>query len=43
LYQEGQFTFDRLVTFYDFGEINDAIAAVKRGENIKPVLRIPVP
>jgi len=40
LYQGGQFPFDRLVKFYDFSEINRAIADAKRGDTIKPVLRI---
>ena len=40
LYQAGQFPFDRLIKFYDFGEINRAIADASRGDTIKPVLRI---
>jgi aryl-alcohol dehydrogenase len=40
LYQAGRFPFDRLVKFYDFSEINRAIADAKRGDTIKPVLRI---
>jgi aryl-alcohol dehydrogenase len=40
LYQAGQFPFDRLLKFYDFGNINQAIADAKRGNTIKPVLRI---
>ena len=40
LYRAGEFPFDRLVTFYDFTEINKAIADAKRGDTIKPVLRI---
>ena len=40
LYEAGQFPFDRLVKFSDFGEINRAIAAARRGDTIKPVLRI---
>jgi Zn-dependent alcohol dehydrogenase len=40
LYRAGQFPFDRLVKFYDFTEINEAIADAKRGDIIKPVLRI---
>jgi aryl-alcohol dehydrogenase len=40
LYRAGQFPFDRLVKFYAFSEINQAIADAKRGETIKPVLRI---
>jgi aryl-alcohol dehydrogenase len=40
LYQEGLFPFDRLIKFYAFGEINKAIADAKRGDTIKPVLRV---
>jgi len=40
LYQAGQFPFDRLIQFYEFHEINRAIAEVKQGDTIKPVLRI---
>jgi len=40
LYQKGLFPFDRLVKFYDFGQINRAIADSMRGSTIKPVLRI---
>ena len=39
-YQAGQFPFDRLLKFYDFREINKAIADAKHGKTIKPVLRI---
>ncbi len=40
LYQAGQFPFDRLIKFYDFSDINQAIADANRGDTIKPVLRI---
>jgi aryl-alcohol dehydrogenase len=40
LYQAGQFPFDRLIKFYGFAEINQAIADVRRGDTIKAVLRI---
>jgi aryl-alcohol dehydrogenase len=40
LYKAGQFPYNRLLKFYDFGEINKAIADSKRGDTIKPVLRI---
>jgi len=40
LYKAGYFPFDRLLKFYDFGDINKAIADSKRGDTIKPVLRI---
>ena len=39
-YRAGKFPFDRLIKFYDFSEINKAIADAKRGDTIKPVLRI---
>jgi aryl-alcohol dehydrogenase len=40
LYQAGQFPFDRLLKFYNFSDINQAIADSKRGDTIKPVLLI---
>jgi aryl-alcohol dehydrogenase len=40
LHRKGLFPFDRLVKFYDFIEINQAIADAKRGDTIKPVLRV---
>ena len=40
LYQVGQGPFDRLLKFYDFHEINRAVAGAMRGDTIKPVLRI---
>jgi len=40
LYLAEQFPFDRLVKFYDFSETNKAIADAKRGDTIKPVLRM---
>jgi aryl-alcohol dehydrogenase len=43
LYQAGQFHFERLIKFYDFSDINRAIADAKRGNTIKPVLRISEP
>ncbi|MBN6886425.1 aryl-alcohol dehydrogenase [Cytobacillus horneckiae] len=39
-YKAGQFPFDKLITFYDFNEINAAFEASKTGEAIKPILRI---
>ena len=39
-YKAGRFPFDRLVKFYDFKRINQAIADAKRGATIKPVLLI---
>lgn len=40
LYKQGRFPFDRLVTFYDFDQINQAAEDSERGTTIKPVLRI---
>jgi len=40
LYLAGKFPFDRLVKFYKFEDINRAIADSKRGDTIKPVLRM---
>jgi len=39
LYRQGRFPFDRLLTFYDFKDINKAIEASKSGEVVKPVLK----
>lgn len=39
-YRAGQFPFDRLVRFYDFKDINRAMADSKKGKTVKPVLRI---
>jgi len=43
LYRAGEFPFDRLLKFYDFNEINRAMADARRGRAIKPVLRISEP
>lgn len=40
LYLDGQFPFDRLVKFYDFAAINQAMADSRKGRAVKPVLRI---
>jgi aryl-alcohol dehydrogenase len=40
LYRRGLFPFDRLVKFYDFANINQAIADEKSGKTIKAVLRM---
>lgn len=39
LYRSGRFPFDRLITFYDFSEINQAFDDVAAGRVIKAVLR----
>ncbi|MFZ1203156.1 MAG: NAD(P)-dependent alcohol dehydrogenase [Candidatus Acidiferrales bacterium] len=43
MYRRGQFPFDRLVRFYDFKDINQAVADAATGETIKPILRIAAP
>ena len=39
LHRQGRFPFDRLLTHYDFADINSALADLDRGTVIKPVLR----
>lgn len=39
LYRQGRFPFDRLIRFYPFSEINQAIADMEAGRVIKPVIR----
>ncbi|ABI76243.1 aryl-alcohol dehydrogenase [Hyphomonas neptunium ATCC 15444] len=39
LYRSGRFPFDRLITFYDFADINQAFEDVAAGRVIKAVLR----
>ena len=40
LYKQGRFPFDRLITFYPFGEINQAVEDMATGKVMKPVLRL---
>jgi aryl-alcohol dehydrogenase len=40
LYRAGDFPFDRLVRFYDFEEINEAVADTRSGTTVKPILRV---
>jgi len=40
LYNQGHFPFDRLIKFYRFDEINQAVADMEKGHAIKPVLRL---
>jgi Zn-dependent alcohol dehydrogenase len=35
---EGKFPFDRLITMFPFGQVNEALEASASGEVIKPVL-----
>ncbi len=40
LYGQGRFPFDRLITFYPFDEIGQAVEDMEKGTVIKPVLRL---
>jgi len=40
LYQAGRFPFDRLIAFYPFGQLNQAVADGEAGRVIKPVVRM---
>jgi aryl-alcohol dehydrogenase len=40
LYRAGDFPFDRLVRFYEFEEINQAVADTRSGATVKPILRV---
>jgi aryl-alcohol dehydrogenase len=40
LYSQGRFPFDKLITFYPFDEINQAVEDMEHGRVIKPVLRM---
>jgi aryl-alcohol dehydrogenase len=39
LFQQGRFPFDRLVKFYTFDQVNEAMADSESGVTIKPILR----
>jgi aryl-alcohol dehydrogenase len=39
-YNEGRFPFDRLIDFFPFEELNQAIEAQESGKSIKPVVRM---
>ena len=39
-YRQGQFPFDKLVTFYEFDALEEAFADSKSGKTIKPVVRM---
>ncbi len=41
LYRQGRFPFDRLVRFYELGEVEKALADSASGEVVKPILRMP--
>ncbi|QGQ45997.1 NAD(P)-dependent alcohol dehydrogenase [Metabacillus sediminilitoris] len=40
LYKEGKFPFDKLVKFYNFEDINQAVADSKNGSTIKPIIKM---
>lgn len=40
LYRQGRFPFDRLVRYYELGEIEQALADSASGEVVKPILRV---
>jgi aryl-alcohol dehydrogenase len=40
LYSQGRFPFDRLITFYPFDDINQAVEDMEKGRVFKPVLRL---
>jgi aryl-alcohol dehydrogenase len=40
MYRAGDFPFDRLVRFYEFDEINQAVADTHSGITVKPILRV---
>ena len=40
LFMKGLFPFDRLIRFYDFEEINQAVSDSEQGETLKAILRI---
>src|SRR5690625_5003852 len=40
LYHQGRFPFDKLVKYYEMGDIEQALADSKAGDVVKPILRI---
>jgi len=40
LYRQGRFPFDRMIAFYPFKDINQAVEDMEKGLVIKPVLRL---
>lgn len=43
LYRQGRFPFDRLVEYFDLGDVSAALEASNSGEIVKPILRMPSP
>ncbi|MEW4981625.1 MAG: NAD(P)-dependent alcohol dehydrogenase [Cycloclasticus sp.] len=40
LYKQGKFPFDKLITFYEFDQINQAAADSEKGKTLKAVMRV---
>ncbi|MGD9239667.1 MAG: NAD(P)-dependent alcohol dehydrogenase [Desulfobacterales bacterium] len=40
LYSQGRFPFDRMITFYPFDQINQAVEDMEKGRVVKPVLQM---
>jgi len=40
LWEQGRFPVDRMMTYYDFDQIDEAARHAEEGKVIKPVLRI---
>lgn len=43
MHEDGQLPFERLITVYDFADINKAVHDMSSGRVIKPVLRVSAP
>ncbi|MFD0855130.1 NAD(P)-dependent alcohol dehydrogenase, partial [Actinomadura adrarensis] len=41
MYKQGRFPFDRLVSWFELDQVEEAIGASHRGEAIKPIVRMP--
>jgi aryl-alcohol dehydrogenase len=41
LYRQGRFPFDKLVKFYPFDQINEAVRDSESGVTLKPILTFP--
>ena len=40
MYRAGQFPIDRLIRFFEFEQINEAVEAARKGDSVKAVLRV---
>jgi len=40
LYRQGRFPFDKMITYYDFKDINQAVEDLEKGRVIKGILRM---